>query len=386
MNKRYLCAALCPVLVALSGCSILGANFTDEKVQYDAAQSRTNLEIPPDLAPIPKNDRFDIPGRRGSVSANAEAQRNAQEQAKTGVKVAENHIVQRTTLSKIVRDGQTQWLSVNVPADKLWPVVQDFWGTVGLSLARQDAKTGYMETGWAENKAKLPQDIIRATLGKVIDFAYSTGERDQYRCRLERQDDGTTNIYITHRSMVEVLTGADKESSRWQAGPSDPLMESEMLQRLAVQIENEFRPDQKPIEVADVKTEDVTPQQALSEPVKDAAGQIVAVDIHEPYDRAWRTVGLLVDRMGFELVDRDRSAGYYLVRYLDPKYEQQKKSERGFFTKMFNQDATIEAPQYRLQLQPQGDDSRLTVLGGDGQADTTGVAGNILTLLAEQLR
>lgn len=383
MKKRFLCVALAPALVALGGCSALGINFSDDKAQYNAAQSRTNLEVPPDLAPIPQNDRFDIPARRGAVSANDEAMR-AQAQAQPEVRA--DNIVQKTTVAKMMKDGNTRWLHVNVDAQHLWPIVQDFWGSVGLNVASQDAKTGYMETGWAENKAKLPQDIIRATLGKVIDFAYSTGERDQYRARLERNDDGTTDVFLTHRSMVEVMTGHDKESSRWQPGPSDPLMEAEMLQRLAVHIENEFNPQKKAAEKAEVPVQDVTPQQALSTPVKDAVGKLVAVDINEPFDRAWRTLGLVVDRMGFEVIDRDRSSGYYLVRYLDPKYEQQKKSERGFFSKVFNSDAAVEAPQYRLHLDDNTATSRLTVQGPDGGSDPTGVSSNILTLLAEQLR
>ena len=97
-------------------------------------------------------------------------------------------------------------------------------------------------------------------------------------------------------------------------------------------------------------------------------------------------MGLVIDRMGFEVVDRDRASGYYLVRYLDPKYEEQKKSERSLFTKMFNSDASIEAPQYRIRLEDAGENSVLTVHGADGGADPTGVASNILTLLAEQLR
>lgn len=382
MNKRFLCAALAPTLLVLGGCSALGVNFTDDKVQYSAAQSRTNLEVPPDLAPIPQNDRFDIPARRGAVSANNEAQRAQAQQPQDRA----DKVVQRTTVAKMMRDGNTRWLRVNVDAQKLWPVVQDFWGTIGLSLATQDAKTGYMETGWAENKAKLPQDIIRATLGKVIDFAYSTGERDQYRCRLERNGDGTTDVFVTHRSMVEVLTGAQKDSSRWQPGPSDPLMEAEVLQRLAVHLESEFNPDAPKIEKDQVVTQDVTKQTALSTPVKDAKGVLTSVQVHEPFDRAWRTVGLVIDRMGFEVVDRDRASGYYLVRYLDPKYEEQKKSERSLFTKMFNSDASIEAPQYRIRLEDAGENSVLTVHGADGGADPTGVAPNILTLLAEQLR
>ena len=45
---------------------------------------------------------------------------------------------------------------------------------------------GIMETDWAENRAKIPQDFIRNTLGKLLDSVYSTGERDRFRTRLER--------------------------------------------------------------------------------------------------------------------------------------------------------------------------------------------------------
>ncbi|MBP3437938.1 MAG: outer membrane protein assembly factor BamC [Sutterella sp.] len=386
MNKRSLrAAALCPALLVLGGCSALGINFSDDKVQYEASNTRANLEVPPDLAPIPNDNRFEVPARPGVVSANAEA---ARLEAAGEVKADRGEIVQRTVVSKMMRDGASRWLRVNADAEHLWTVVQDFWPSVGLVVRRQDPKTGYMETEWAENKAKLPQDIIRGTIGKVLDFAYSTGERDQYRCRIERNEDGTSDIFITHRSMVEVVTGSQSDSTMWQPGPADPTMEAEMLQRLALRIDSEFNPDAEPAaKAADiVKQEDLTKKEARSDVVKGADGKLEAVVLKEPFDRAWRTVGLVVDRMGFELVDRDRAAGYFAVRYLDPDYEAKVKSERGFFTRVFGSDKAVDVPEYRIRLGDEGSVTRVTVIGGDGNDDRTGVAPNILTLLAEQLR
>ena len=372
MNKRTLrAAALCPALLVLGGCSALGINFTDDKVQYEASNTRANLEVPPDLAPVANENRFEVPSRPGVVSANTEMAR-AQE---------------RTVVAKLMRDGNERWLRVNADAEPLWTVVTDFWPSVGLTIRRQDAKTGYLETEWAENKAKLPQDIIRGTIGKVLDFAYSTGERDQYRCRIERNDDGTSDIFLTHRSMVEVVTGSQSDSTVWQPGPSDPTMEAEMLQRLAIRIDEEFNPDAQPIKKADAAVvEDITKRESRSDVVKAADGTLEAVVLKEPFDRAWRTTGLLIDRMGFELVDRDRAAGNFIVRYLDPAYEAKVKSERGFFKRVFGSDEAIEAPEYRIHLGDEGSVTRIQVLGADGGADTTGSAGSILTLLAEQLR
>ena len=286
-----------------------------------------------------------------------------------------------------MRDGSERWLRVNADAEQLWTVVQDFWPSVGLVIKNQNPKTGYMETEWAENKAKLPQDIIRGTIGKVLDFAYSTGERDQYRCRIERNPDGSSDIFITHRSMVEVVTGSQNDSTMWQPGPADPTMEAEMLQRLALRIDEEFNPEAEPIKkVEAAAVVDVTKQEARSDLVKAEDGSVEAVMLKEPFDRAWRTVGLLVDRMGFELVDRDRAAGNFMVRYLDPEYEKHVKSERGFFTRVFGSDKAVEAPEYRIHLSDEGASTRILVLGADGAEDKTGAAKNILTLLAEQLR
>ena len=302
-----------------------------------------------------------------------------------------SEIVPLTVRAKVMKEGTDRWLRVNAAPEQLWAVVQDFWPSVGLVVREQNPKTGYMETEWAENKAKLPQDIIRRTIGKVIDFAYSTGEQDQYRTRMERNDDGTTDIYISHRSMVEVVTGADKESTVWQPGPTDPTMEAEMLQRLALRIDAEFNPNASAEAEAEAQKE--LAQQFKVEPVATRAriengadGKAAAVVLTDNFDQAWRRMGLVLDRMGFEQVDRDRTAGWFLVRYLDPAYEAAQKEKRGFFTNLFSSDAVIDAPNYRIHLSGEGAETRVTVQGPDGGEDATGVAPNILGLLAEQLR
>ncbi len=386
MNKRLLrIVTLCPAALALAGCSSLGLDFNQDKVRYDAAASQSNLEIPPDLAALPATNRFEVPVRTGVASANQEAARLA---AIGQVQAEQGKVIQRTEIATLMKDGQTRWLHVKEDASQLWPVVQDFWAQQGLSIVKDDAQTGYLETGWAENKAKLPQDIIRKTLGKVIDFAYSTGERDQYRCRIERNPDGTSDIYITQRSMLEVLTGSNKETSKWVPGPTDPMLEVEMLRRLAIRIENEFNPTVRHA-VEDAKNlpvQDVTPQQPVSEPVKAQTGELTSVQINEPFDRAWRTMGLVLDRMGFDVADRDRSAGYFLVNYLDAQYEEKMKAERGIFEKVFKSNQAVAIPQYRIQMNENGSMTDVKVLGPDGQPDKTGVASKILTLLAQQLR
>ena len=56
--------------------------------------------------------------------------------------------------------------------------------------------------------------------------------------------------------------------------------------------------------------------------------------VDDPFDRAWRRVGLALDRVGFTVVDRDRSKGVYFVRYADPEVDGAQGPESGFLSKL----------------------------------------------------
>lgn len=391
MIKKVVRTGLAVALTtALAACSTF--DFSNDRIQYETSDSRAPLEVPPDLNSVPGSDRYTVPSRPQTVWASQQAQLDAA-QAANGNQAA-SLLLPQGEVAKIVREGNNRWIHVNMAPEMVWPIMQDFWSTVGLSLSRQDAATGVMETNWAENRAKLPQDIIRATLGRVIDMVYSTGERDQYRARVERSANGGCDIFITHRAMVEVVKslGGDNETTVWQPGPSDPEMEAEMLTRMTQRINQEFNPNatkQTPAEhEAEVeKLASYQIEDSVSQLEQNAEGVATSIFIKEDFERAWRRLALAVDRMGFTVEDRDRSRGFFLVRYLDEEYEEQKRSEQGFWSNVFGRDTPVEAPQYVIYLQRLSDtECRVHVLGPDGKADTTGVAPRILTLLSEQTK
>lgn len=391
MIKKVVRTGLAVALTtALAACSTF--DFSNDRIQYETSDSRAPLEVPPDLNSVPGSDRYTVPSRPQTVWASQQAQLDAA-QATNGNQAA-SLLLPQGEVAKIVREGNNRWIHVNMAPEMVWPIMQDFWSTVGLSLSRQDAATGVIETNWAENRAKLPQDIIRATLGRVIDMVYSTGERDQYRARVERSANGGCDIFITHRAMVEVVKslGGDNETTVWQPGPSDPEMEAEMLTRMTQRINQEFNPNatkQTPAEhEAEVeKLASYQVEDSVSQLEQNAEGVATSIFIKEDFERAWRRLALAVDRMGFTVEDRDRSRGFFLVRYLDEEYEEQKRSEQGFWSNVFGRDTPVEAPQYVIYLQRLSDtECRVHVLGPDGKADTTGVAPRILTLLSEQTK
>jgi outer membrane protein assembly factor BamC len=220
--KQFSKLALLTLCAALAACSVLEG----EKIDYKSAGKGVSLEVPPDLTQLSRDSRYVIVG--GTVTASG----FQVGQAAPGVPTAANTMGD----VRIERAGNQRWLVVNRPADQLWSPVRDFWQENGFLLSLDQASLGIMETDWAENRAKLPQDFIRNTLGKIVDSIYSTSERDKFRTRLERTANGGTEIYISHRGMVEVYSNNQKDQTVWQPRPADPELETEFLRRLMVKL------------------------------------------------------------------------------------------------------------------------------------------------------
>ena len=216
--------SLLSLSVALSACSSLES----DKINYKSATKAPTLEVPPDLTQLSGDTRYAL-GGGSSVSATG-FQAAMGKQPVSAIQTAASSLGD----VRVERSGNQRWLVVKRSADQLWTPVHDFWVENGFSLVTEDSRLGIMETDWAENRAKLPQDWIRNTLGKVIDSLYDTGERDRFRTRLERAADGSTEIYISHRGMYEVYVTEGKDQTRWQPREVDPELEAEMLRRMMV--------------------------------------------------------------------------------------------------------------------------------------------------------
>jgi len=383
----------------MSGCSWTGSFFQSDKVAYETAQQSTSpLEVPPDLSQLPRDDRFVVPERPQTITASGQ-QQAGRRGAAAAPTAATSAVVPGGVVAKIEREGNQRWLAVSLPPERVWPVLVDFWPTVGLRVEKSDAATGVLETVWAENRAKLPQDIIRRTLGRVLDSVYSTGEMDKYRARVERTPQNTSEIYVTHRGMVEVFTTSAMDQTKWQPRPSDPELEAEILQRLLVKFDaSAAQPpattasapgasgtSRAPAGASGSTAEVVMPP--LSRVVKGPDGRSERLDVDDGFERAWRRVGLALDRGSFTVEDRDRAKGIYFVRYLDPDYEAKARAEQGFFSKIFSSDKPIPAPQYRVVLTGESTNRTVvTVLSASGAPERSSAGDRILSLLNDQLR
>ncbi len=354
--------ALLGLSLALTACS---TTLQGDKVDYKSVGKAPTLEVPPDLSQLSRDSRYVVPGAPVTASGYQAGQIT---QVGTPTALASVGDV------RIERAGTQRWLVVNRPADQLWEPVKDFWLESGFLLLMDQKDLGIMETDWAENRAKIPDDFLRNTLGKVLGSLYSTGERDKFRTRLERTANGGTEIFISHRGMIETYVQERSDDTRWQPRPADPELEAEFLRRLMVKL-GVSQEQSRALLASDAPK--------LTSRLASVNG-LPVLQIEEGFDRAWRRVGLSLDRTGFTVEDRDRNQGTYFVRYVEPNAD---KSEPGFFGKLFGKSAkTSTLQKYRIVLQSEGNTTTVSVLNAAGAPETSDNAQRIVKVLADDLK
>jgi outer membrane protein assembly factor BamC len=381
MRRSARLIALGAAVVLAGGCSF-GDLFEGKKVEYKSANKLPPLEVPPDLTSPGRDNRYQVPDTSPTGSATYSVY-NAE---RTGVpRSGANEVLPEVAKIRLQRAGGERWLVVPESPEKLWPVVKDFWQENGFLLKVESPEVGVMETDWAENRAKIPQDPLRNVLGKILDQVYSSGERDKFRTRLERgTDPNSTEIFISHRGMVEVITTTSTgrggyDGTIWQPRAPDPELEAEFLRRLMVRLG---------VEDARAKSLLATDRAAERAKLVRTPGGGGTLDLAEPFDRAWRRVGVALDRVGFTVEDRDRSKGFYYVRYVEPQAEGAKSE--GFLSKLAfwrSNEKPSPTEQYQVLIRAQNSDaSQVQVLNKDGKPDTSATSTRILSLLYDQLK
>lgn len=141
--------------------------------------------------------------------------------------------------------------------------------------------------------------------------------------------------------------------------------------------------DEAPSSARRVQADTSAAQQPQLQQLEDGTSVLV---LHEGFFAAWRRIGLALDRAGFTVVDRNRSAQHYFVRY-DSRAERKPKEEGFWDTVVFWRDDipdTVE--KYRIALTEVDDTTQVTVQPSDGTSPTPGTADTILGLIEDHLR
>ncbi len=409
-------AALLTMLV--SACDSIP--FVDTSSDYKGAGRSRPLEVPPDLTSVNSSDAYSVPG--GSTTYNTYNQ--AQEGQEAGVE----KVLPTSDGVRMEKAGAQRWLVVNAPAEKIWPVVREFWIDQGFAVRVENAETGVMETEWVEAdaiKAKEDKKNVGEKFDAWLDKLSGLADRRKFRTRLERgEKEGSTEIYMTHRTVSgapddgknvvktqlgEIDTGYRLDSSKplTKAEEMDADLDAELLRRLMVKLG-----------VAEKRAQEIVANpvsEKRAEVVKEADSS-VTLNLNDPFDRGWRRVGLALDRIGFVTEDKDRSNGLFYVRYADVDIDDGPKKKKGLLDtlKFWGDDEGVEnkskpkdektivdklqfwkgddgktdpSKQYRIKLvETENGSTRVNVVDKDDKRNRSTTANRIIALLYEQLK
>lgn len=410
----------------LSACDSIP--FIDTTPDYKGAGRSRPLEVPPDLTSISSSDTYTVPGGATTYSDYAQGQAEQESQREQILPNPEN--------VRMERAGSQRWLVVEAPPEKIWPAIRDFWADLGFAVRVENPQTGVMETEWVD-----PSTITKDDKGNYLDKFQgwldrlnTLQNRQKFRTRIDRGlESGTTEIYLSHRSVADVqddgkervrttvgtvetgykLEGKRDKDDEARANAED--IDAELLRRLMVYLGVE---EQKSREVV------TTVNQEVRAVPKKAENGNVYLALDDEFDRAWRRVGLALDRVGFVVEDRDRSSGVFYVRYSDIDADGASKPKTGILDSLKfwdDEEEKVKDPEpaakkddkgvtdllkfwdsgkddldparlYLVKVESAGDSgaeasgSKVSITNRDGTPNRSNTAGRILNLLYEQLK
>lgn len=375
------------VLTMLAASLAACASKKDNLPQLDYQSENkkiVQLDVPPDLTDPNQGNRYNVPGGSmisGTVRA-SEINNSTRHQAQN----ANNQVLAPVSNIHLHRDGNIRWLTVdNKQAAELWPLLKAFWQEQGFNIEREEPSIGLMQTSWAENRAKLPADFIRGLFEKVgIGGVYSSGERDMFTIRLERNAKGGTDVFFSQKGMKEVYTNRAADTTAWQPRPNEPELEAAFLARFMQYLGADAQQVQQQV-AAQLQNSD---QNALA---KIDGNSIILVGTH---DRNWRRVGLALDRVGLNVIGENPTANLYQVEVAAAEASSVSNQKPGMFSRLFGRSkkkeqaiTVTEQPRLIVQVLPlQGGGSRVSLFNENGSPYQGKDAKHWLKLLTQQLR
>ncbi|MFT4825646.1 MAG: outer membrane protein assembly factor BamC [Halioglobus sp.] len=210
---------------------------------------------------------------------------------------------------RIQKLGDKRWALVSMAPGQLWPQVRGFVTAAGVQIARVDARSGLIETGWV--------DLDDADMDARFQFRIEQG--------VQR---GNSELHV-----LQMNQAGDINS--WPAQSDNTQLEADMLQGVAQYIANSA--DSAPVSM--IAEQAISASGKISLQESSDGGAFIRVGL--PYSRAWASLARALELSTFEITDRDRSEGHYYVNFIGPEAE----DEDGWFDWLFDEEGHPSAGQ-----------------------------------------
>ena len=269
------------------------------------------------------------------------------------------------------RDGATRWVQVDLDANNLWPLLRLFWeDELGFAISRDEPDLGIMETDWLDlRRAATDAPGLRAYLDQFIGLVRDSGERDKFVTRLERNDNGGTDVWVSHRRLIAQFDRTGSFSG-YESGPHDPALEIEMLKRIMLHLGKSS--DEKSDQITLDQTTEINEQIAEVEtrenndPYEFWEADLI---VKKPFLESWQLVQIGLNRGDFTIEDRDYQEGAIYIQHSGgPESEGVfEKSTQSFFNRLFGDKKPV-LRTLKLVLKNEDEVTRVTVEAVEGDA------------------
>lgn len=324
MNKRNLLIAAALVATAgLSGCETLSNNslyggddglVRDRSQDYEKAESRARLEIPPHLQARQMSEQLVVP----DVGTTATRRTEAFEAPRPEFFYVDTGS-ERVNLTRL---GDEKVIVVDEPMDRVWGRVQDFWHYNGVEMSHIDPQQGLMETDWIRVDGKeysFADRWIRTLTFQDTDQA--TRNKLRIAVRPDPEDLQRTEISIDH---VAYPWEQQVDDIDWDGDATDVGYESEMMFEM--------------LRYLSKTTGETSAQSLLAIQQKETAQPLLGRDsrgnpmlkIEAPIDDAWVLVSDALDAANMDVGTRDQASGIFYISYTSST-PAEKADEVGFF-------------------------------------------------------
>lgn len=269
----------------LGGCGFLGGEdgfFRDRSDDYREAVALDVIEVPAGMDATALQEIYAIPPVDNDVLLARDFEVPRPQPLAGGA---------ADELVRIQKLGDESWALVGVAPGQLWPQVRGFLSAAGVQVARADARLGIIESDWLQL-----QDAEGSS---------------RFRFRIERGvQRGSSELHVLQMDRP----GPEAE---WPAVSDDLAQEADMLRSVAQYIANSA--ERAPVSMMADQAISAGGRINLAE---DDSGEAF-IELGLPFNRAWASLGLALEDASFEIVDRDRSAGRYYLRFIDPDKDEE---------------------------------------------------------------
>ncbi len=368
MRKLPSAAALLLLIAAFTGCQ------SDLDMRYLDASVGDQLELPPDLIEYEAASSFELPAGFSGDDASVRD------------KVP---VLARVKSLRLDGSEDFHWLSVEEPVDNLYQLVKNFWASEGYRLIKDEPIIGVMETEWVVKEVGSTE-----ATGNWLERLFGEDDlsaiQDQFKTRLERDEQGRSRIYIAHRGAEYnyvlatedrggSLNAADDEYSDWRYRLPDPELETEMLSRLMIYLGLER-------EQVDQQLENVKLFQARAFIRQDVEESSPFLIIRDPYQIAWNRMYHNLEQLNFGIESAEFKSGLSQEGVIQVKLQVSEPDEA---SSLFSLESSSEPGKRTIFLilsEVSHELTRVNIEDAKGEIDTSREGAEFLKLLHQRLK